>query len=100
MTLHDILTTIANGQLDNHLDTLQHAIKARRDYLAASTAAILKPGDTVTIQNTRPKYLIGQHATVEKLNHSTVSVRFNDPMAARRFGSGTVRVPITCVTRT
>lgn len=100
MQIQDIITAISNGALDNHLGAIRRAIKARETLLAGLTIAALAPGDTVVIQNTRPTYLNGQQATVEKVNDKTVTVRFSNPIAARRFGNGRVRVPSTCLNPT
>ncbi len=100
MQLNNIINAIANGSLDTDFDAIRRAIKARETLLAGLTIAALAPGDTVVIQNTRPTYLNGQQATVEKVNDKTVTVRFADPIAARRFGNGRVRVPSTCLNPT
>jgi ribosomal protein S17 len=94
----EALTAIANGSLDAHLDALSRAIKARRQFRATLEVATLAPGDRVRIGGTRPAYLNGQHAIVQSVNDKTVSVRFENPSAAGRFGSSTVRVPVACIT--
>lgn len=97
MSHTEALTAIANGSLDPHLDTLSRAIKARRQFRATLEVATLRPGDRVVIHGTRPTYLNGQQAIVKSVNQSTVTVRFEDEAAARRFGHAPVRVPVACV---
>lgn len=97
MDIRSLLTAIANGDLDAHHDSIRRALKTRETLRASVTIAALQPGDTVIIKNTRPTYLNGQQATVEQVNNKTVTVRFVDPLAAGRFGSGKVRVPSTCL---
>lgn len=98
MLRDEFIAAILAGEFDDQEQRIYDAFKQRRRVLAATTMASIGPGDTVVIQNTRPKYLNGLRATVVNVNQTTASVRFVDPLGAKRYGHGIVRVPASCLT--
>lgn len=74
-----MIQDIINGKMDAELDAIASAIRARRDILEKQKMFQFKPGDRVIFNRlTRPKYLVGQKATVQYLNRETVVVTIDD----------------------
>ena len=99
MTKLDALTeAIHNGEFDNDLSYLADVIKERRNYQAQTELRTLVAGDTIVLDDIRPKYLIGAKATVVRINRTKVVATFNAPNG--KFAAGTeVTIPAACVTK-
>ena len=58
----------------------------------------LTPGAEITLNSkTRPMYMIGKKATIDKVNRSTVTVSFAKGMNTGRFGHTGVRIPLSLI---
>jgi hypothetical protein len=84
-----IIPGIMTGQYDDELEGIIGAINHRRKMLREASAAgvfhTLKPGDKVRLVNLRPKYLVGQTATVVRKNQTRVVVTIDNPPIGGRF---------------
>lgn len=93
----EVALDILNGGHDGSLDELANAIKNRRKLLAGRIRFSLHQGDRVkVVGDLRPRYLIGLTGTIERVNQTTVTMKFDDPDAARRYSAG-VRMPLEYV---
>jgi hypothetical protein len=89
------------GEYDDNLGQVKDLIENRRQKLAQLNASAILPGSHVKIVgNIRPVYLVGNIAKVTKVNQSTVSISFLQPI----YGTGgrsrpitDCRIPLTCV---
>lgn len=106
----DIHRWITDGQLDDHLISLNESIKIRlrvvRDREARQNMESLKSGDRVRLKNLRPKYLNGRPATVKdneelpetykfsNVKPNTIIVQLDVPV--RRFGEY-IGIPANCL---
>lgn len=86
ITPTDILTAIASGVADEHLDALVASVKERRSALARVTYHALKVGDAVTIHGAQ-KYLEGCPATVVEKNRTRMVVALSESRG--RYIAGT-----------
>lgn len=93
-----LASDIIIGKHDAELDGIITAVRSRQKALAAANVAAVTKGDTVVLSDDiRPRYLAGQHATVERVNQTTMTLRLTDPTTGRRFGSGPFRCPVTLI---
>jgi hypothetical protein len=95
----DVLDTILVAD-ETQLNQIQQAVKQRKEIVMSRVISSLTKGDKVRFNDKiRPKYLVGLEATVEKINQKTVGVKVidNDKTAARKFGYGVVRCPISLI---
>lgn len=88
MQINELLTAIRNGNYDQNLDGIRHAIIDRQK-AKAPRAYEFRPGQHVFF-----KYLQGVGATVVKINHTKIVVDLDQP--AGRFYKG-VTVPTTLI---
>jgi hypothetical protein len=91
-----IIDTIANGELDLHVEALAEVVSRRLELLRAARDALLmatlRRGDRVQINHSAcPLYLHGELATVIGSADDTVVVRLDRPVG--RFTNGEVRCP-------
>lgn len=100
-----VLQELPKGTYDRQLDLFQQAIISRRKVLTLSKGYQLVAGDIVAFNNkTKPRYLIGIQARVEKINQTTAYCRIVDSEldklpAEARFGGGRIRVPFSLIDR-
>lgn len=95
----DVLDTILVAD-ETQLNQIQQAVKQRKEIVLGRMVLGLNKGDKVRFNGKiRPKYLVGLEATVEKVNQKSVGVRLveDDKAAARRFGHGVIRCPISLI---
>lgn len=83
MPVNEIFSRIIMGEYDDGLDILKTAIRERQQILTQQKNALLKStlnkNDRVTfVKGTRPKYLAGVGATVQKVNPKKVVVKVDD----------------------
>lgn len=89
-----LLADIIAGVHDDNLDNLIDAARNRQKALAQASFYTWKPGDKATLQNLRPKYMIGAPVTVVGKRKTRISVDIDadwiaaHPQARQRFGSG------------
>lgn len=96
--LSDIIKGIDAGDFDADLSYLTEYIRGRRDYLAQQQASELAPGDTVRLDDIRPKYLIGATATVVRVRQKKVVCTLDHPNG--KFPPGAeVAIPLVCVSK-
>ena len=89
------------GEFDDNLAQVKDLVENRRLKLAQLNATTIVPESHVKIVgNIRPVYLVGHIAKVNKVNQSTVSLSFLQPI----YGNGgrlrpiqDCRIPLTCV---
>lgn len=94
MQINELLTAIRNGNYDQNLDGIRHAIIDRQK-AKAPRAYEFRPGQRVFFNSkVRPQYLQGVGATVVKINHTKIVVDLDQP--AGRFYKG-VTVPTTLI---
>ena len=91
-----LLDAIAEGQLDDHLESIAAAVEARRHLLdmidSSHMFATLCLGDRVRIgPRVSPRYLAGLDGTVVELDDRAATVHLDFPVG--RFESGRVRCP-------
>jgi len=91
-----LLDAIAEGELDDHLESIAAAVEARRHLLdtidSSHMLSTLCLGDRVRIgPRVNPRYLAGLDATVVELDDRAATVRLDFPVG--RFESGRVRCP-------
>lgn len=98
MTYTEIRQAVLTGALDDNLAQLATDVRTREAAVAAKTARALKPGDVVTVDGLRPKYINGQQATIVQVNRTRAVVTFNDPNSAGRFADQEVTVPLANIT--
>ncbi len=97
----EILTRIANGALDGHIDAAFDVLRTRqrtlRDLQASINKASLSIGDKVILEGLSPKYLNGLTGTVQaKGDH--ITVKLDEKLYQRRFwNQDVVRVPPSTV---
>lgn len=90
----DFVVPLFTGEFDEYLDGMEQTI---REYRKSKAPKIweFKVGDTVKFNdNTNPKYLRGQSATVKKINRTKIVVDL-DCRQGRFFHN--VTVPLTLV---
>ena len=93
MKLDEITAAIMAGSMDNNISDIQFAIAQRKEYIKKNMMRRLIAGDTVRVNNIRPKAICGLTAKVNKVNRTTISVVFG-PEAGRYAGS--CKVPASC----
>lgn len=91
MTIDEVKAAINNGSMDSHVEDIMTLIRERRQVLGLKKLIDLKRGDKVKFIEGRPAYLIGQIATVRRINGKSVGIEFDDKPRAGRFGIGIVR---------
>lgn len=89
MNSASIIQAVLAGDVDDDLDGISGAINDRRRSLRATQSRLvfhtLKPGDKVRLVNLRPKYLVGEIATVVRKNQTRVVVTLDNPTLSGRF---------------
>lgn len=96
-----VFEQLAAGLYDDKLDALAQAVRARRQYVSAST---LTPGTKVVVSSgIKPKYLIGVTGTIspaQARRSGDLMVNIDEQYHARvaRFGTH-VGVPASCLSR-
>ena len=95
-----IVNDITRGIYDAELDSIQAAARQRKKLNnsahAAVTMAKLQVGDRVVLKEIRPKYMMGQGATVIGKLRTKLEVKLD--IACGRFGKDTpITVPASCV---
>ena len=100
--ISDLPGFIVKGEWDADLEAIYKALVARRRILRnqdnAEAIATLKAGDTVTLGDIRPKYMIGAMGTITELNDTKVSIKLTS--FRRRFVPGTIiQVPASGVVK-
>ena len=94
-----IASDIISGVYDSELDSIQHAVPERRELAQAEMAANnlieISIGDKIVFKDIRPKYMIGEIATVTGKRRTKLEVKLDSPVG--RFGESTVVVPASCV---
>lgn len=94
MQINELLTAIRNGNYDQNLDGIRHAIIDRQK-AKAPKAYEFHPGQRVFFNSkVRPQYLQGVAATVVKINQVKIVVDLERP--AGRYYKG-VTVPTTLI---
>ena len=88
-----MVSSILSGTVDDHMRDIELAMKQRKEYLKQSMMMRLRVGDTVRVDNIRPKAICGLEAQVTKVNRTTISVRFGTD--AGRY-AGPCKVPASC----
>lgn len=95
-TLTQLVADITNGHYDRDFDIIKGCIDSRKKALVSIRTASIRPGDRVRIVDTRPKYLIGQLATVERVNQTTVTAKLDRTVGKFRMEHN-IRIPVACV---
>jgi hypothetical protein len=91
VTHAELVTAIFSGQFDDTLESLGDAVILRRKQIALR----MRKGDRVRFTSaTKPRYLVGVEATVERVNQATISVLL-DEAAGKFSGNRSIRVPVT-----
>jgi len=87
MQAREILDAIIAGEFDDYKDAFIEAFKSRTEVINMGKRLSFRPGDKVKFNSlTRPKYLQGIEATVEKINSKNIVVRIaSDNWGARKF---------------
>lgn len=94
-TAHEVIDAIQRGRVDDDIRQILQTINDRIKIVARIKMASLVPGDRVRFTDaTRPVYLRGAEAVVEKVNQSSVTVRMAEDRRKYAVGSK-VRVPNT-----
>jgi len=101
---YDFCEALRAGHYDDNLETMKNLLTDRRSKLAQLNMSAMVPGSHVVIVgDIRPVYLVGHVAKVVKVNQTTVSISFLQPI----YGTGgrtrpikDCRVPIMCVVPT
>lgn len=110
-TPQDVIGAILDGTMDEHMDELLDAYKARRNTVrnnkAQLNALTLKPGARVRLVNLSPKYLSGLTGEIVEPIERTqrrgkprfdVKVDSMPPQGTRRFYNNTVHgVPASAI---
>jgi len=99
MSEFGIIEQIMLGAVDDMLDSVTSAVKARKEILNEGKLLSLVPGDIVVFNNTaRPKYLQGIEARVIKVNRKTVVVTIpENNFLARKYRGIETYCPIELV---
>ena len=95
----NFVADIFEGKHDDDFTIIKRAITQREEYLAQAVGSSLRPGDTVTLKDLRPKYLNGLTAEIVRVNRTRAVVRFDETskVKARKYGRGTPTVPFSCL---
>lgn len=91
---------IIDGDADTFLDAISGAIKKRREAINSKKIFLFSPGDIVKFNSqTRPKYLQGVKAEIVRTNEKTLTVKVlpNYKFAAKKYGYGEFRAPVSLV---
>jgi hypothetical protein len=86
---------IVKGDHDDDLDTIDRALRARRELIARSQLVSVAIGSKVRLKDRpdlRPEYLRGLTGKVTNRGSKNLSVDFDDKEAARRYRGG-IRIP-------
>jgi hypothetical protein len=97
---YDFCEALRAGHYDDNLETMKNLLTDRRSKLAQlNMSAVVPDSHVIIVGNIRPVYLVGHIAKVTKVNQTTVSISFLQPI----YGTGgrahpikDCRVPITC----
>jgi hypothetical protein len=94
-----IVTDILSGVHDSELDSIRESVNQRQKLTQAAQAAVtmtsISVGDKIVFKDIRPKYMIGETATVIGKRRTKLEVKLDSPVG--RFGESTVVVPASCV---
>ncbi len=74
----DILTAIANGELDKDFAAIREAMHGRKDALGNITRLSIKVGDKIRLLPGRPKYLDNKTGKVVKINPKRVVIDLDE----------------------
>jgi hypothetical protein len=69
--------------------------KLKQNETAAKNLIEISVGDKIVFKDIRPKYMIGETATVIGKRRTKLEVKLDSPVG--RFGESTVVVPASCV---
>ncbi len=94
-----ILNEISNGEFDSMLDTIITSAQHRKKAVAINNVGLLSQGDEIKIRDCRPKYLVGQRATVVTVRGDKVEVRMGYMPGRPRFSEAVIAVPATMIER-
>ena len=104
MNGRSVVTAIAMGELDEHLDNIIEAGRAREKIAHRNKAAALKPGDRVRLTGIRPKGIDGATGTVQSRRQTSLMIVIDKEYApvAGRFGPQismglALGVPAACI---
>jgi len=104
----ELIDEILGGEHDTLLDAIEQAIRARRQAVATTTAALVRVGDPVRTQNVRPKYLSGVSGVVASKGNKKIRVQLAGAELQRVKARGgqryldfddTIEVPHSCIER-
>lgn len=84
-----VILALNHGVLDDGLDSIIRAANTRRQYLAASKAITLKPGDQFYLVNIKPKYLSGCRVEYRERDGDWLVCRMMEH-ASDRFSHGSI----------
>jgi hypothetical protein len=94
-----IVTDILSGVHDSELDSIREAVNQRQKLTQSAQAAVtmtsISVGDKIVFKDIRPKYMIGEIATVTGKRRTKLEVKLDNPVG--RFNGGIVVVPASCV---
>jgi len=86
-----VIKSIIEGQYDASLSHIQKAISDRTKAIAYSTIHTLMPGMRVKFVRGRPRYLIGELATIHKVMQTWIEIKLDKDCGKFRAG-----IPIRC----
>lgn len=98
MELKAVIKFILDTETESDIDAIRNAIQARKQRDAIALRCSLKVGDVVWFnEKTKPRYMVGQKATVKKINRERVVVDLVQRTA--RFSTN-VNVPLSLLSTT
>lgn len=91
-----VIKSIREGEYDTHLDAIANVAYQRKRHLALQQGWTLQVGDRVEFHTGRPRYLIGEKATITKVMQSWVLLKL-DRSVGKFSNLSTIRTPMTII---
>jgi len=95
-TVETVVQSIREGQYDQDLRSIQHALHERKAQLTMRLAVTLQRGDKVRIVSGRPQYIVGATATVTDVMQKYCRIDLDQPAGNYHRG---IRCPISMLAR-
>lgn len=92
----DVITAIMNGNVDDDLESIQEAIRARNKVRGDIVRMTITPGTRVRLKNLSPKYLNGLEGTVSTRKRRGKRIPVDLDESIPRFGKA-LNPPAQCV---
>lgn len=87
-TLSEIIDAILAGNADENLDAITGAVADRKKVKARGLFHTIRKGQTATLKNLRPKYMVGVPVIITKKNQTRIECQIDPDYLATHGSQG------------